>query len=161
MQMDPYQLLRDNDTKFDVGGRVVAGRDGEADTGAVDNTRGYNNLKLLGPELKATALASTTTPGPRFPAAATVDAGAACRHIQRHRDAVTSLAGRESDRRSQRPTPLIRKKRAPHAIDGRCHRWEIDDHLIREATPFQTAVHADGHRSQTERTKGLTLHEQS
>jgi hypothetical protein len=164
MQTDFHHgLLCDYDTKLDVGRRVVAGCDGEVAIGAVDNTRGHHNLKLLSPELEATALASTTTLGPRFAATTTVDAGAACRHVQRHRDAVMRLAGRESDCRPQRPTPLICEKRAPNTIDGRCHRRKIDDDLIREATRFQTAVDgdADGHRSRTERTKGLTLHEQS
>ena len=129
--------------------------------GTVEDTRGHHNLKLLRPELKATALASTTSFGPRFASATTVEAGAAYFHVQRHRGAVMRLAGRELDRRPQRPAPLICEKRTPNTIDGACHRRKVDDDLIREASRFQTAVDADanGHRSRAERTKDPTLHE--
>ena len=138
-------------------------RDGECETRAIEHTGGHCHLKLLRPELEATALASTTRLGPGFATTTTVDACAGDRDVQRDDCTVMRLAARELNRRPQRRATLVKQKRAPHTIDGGCHRRKIDNDLIRKATGFQTAAHADAdiHRSRTERTKDPTRHEQS
>ncbi len=141
----------------------MAGSDGEVEAGAVEDTGGDRDLKPMTPKLDATALAPDAGLGPRFASAAAGMARAAHGHLERHYGAVASFALRQSDRRAQRGSPLVNKKRAPHAIDGGCHRWKIDDDLIRETTCLRTTVGTadDGHRSGAERTKRIATHEQS
>lgn len=157
-----YAHLRDKDAKLDAGRRVMTGSDGELEAGAVEDPSGERNLKLMRRELNATALASGARLGPRFAASTAVVARAAHGHLERHHGAVSRLAMRQSDRRTQRGRPLVREKRVPHPIDGGCHRWKIDDDLVREATLLCTTIGPgdDRHWSGAEPTKSVAAHTQ-
>ena len=139
----------------------MAGRDGEVEASAVQDTGGYCNLKLVTPEFSAAALASDTWLCPRLAAAAAVVARPAHGHLEWHHRAVPSLALRQLDRRAQCRSPLVGEKGAPHALDRGCHRWKIDNDLIREAARVRTTVGvANGGRcAGTEGTKGVFAHE--
>jgi hypothetical protein len=80
--------------QLDARRRVLARRDGEKEARAVRHAGRDSNPQQVAKELRAGAAATPAVFGPRLTAAATLSAGAADRHFERHGRAGHGLSNR-------------------------------------------------------------------
>src|SRR5215204_4300158 len=92
------RLFRKPHDQFDARGRVVPGRDGELEAGAIEDARGNRDLQRVPQQLGSAAVAPRAWRRPRFAAPSASAAGASDGHFERNGRSTNRLTRRQPDR---------------------------------------------------------------
>src|SRR5688572_27941316 len=114
--------------------------DGEAEAGAIAHASRNRDLHLMTQLLETAPATLSAGFRPRFTATTALAAGAMNGYGERQRHAAGGFTVGQLDGDAHRLRPLVRDKRSSHAFERRRHRWEIDDHFIREPIRFMAQV---------------------